>query len=271
MKTMLFGPIDRMQEIPVPKSGMDWSTEHDAEVTELLSGGRHVYRAPTGFKTYSMSWNAGTDGLQPLIDLHNGVYGQGPFYVLDPNFTKGNVLPARWASPYLLRHSVRGWANPQLVDSAQALSGQGVKFTNLGDYESLGESLIIPTVPKKPFYLTVWGSYTGEAMVQVYLKNRATGEWTNTADVLTGTGELEVINPIDAANGVYSAVKLELVCPAGSTLTLDHINLMIEPGIVEMQGGRGVGAVQFTGSNSGSITSRTIDRIGLALDVIEVE
>src|SRR6266566_4949741 len=96
--TMLFGTLGHMLPIPYPQSGMGWDHAHDGEETSLVSGGRHVYRAPTPYRKYKLSYSGGTAGLQNLVDIHSGVYGPGPFYMLDINYSGGNLLPTRWAS-----------------------------------------------------------------------------------------------------------------------------------------------------------------------------
>lgn len=261
MKTMLFGPIDNMQTIPCPATGMGWSFERDSEVTELDSGGRHVYRAPTGFKTFGMSFTAGTAGLEPLIDVFQGVYGEGPFYLTDPNYTSGNVLPARWASSYKLGFIADGWCAPKQVVSTSAKAKKAVVFENTGRHVEVGPSIILPAIPDKTFYVKVWGTRTGTAAVRLY--TLTAGSWTLASTIVpSATGTVEVT--------ATESIMLELVCPSGSTLTLDHINVTTASSNVR-EPGKGVGAVQFTNTLSGSIQTKRYDRIGLSLDLTEVE
>lgn len=263
MKTMLFGPIGRMQAIPYPESGMGWEFGADTEVTDLLSGGRHIYEAPTPFKSFGMQWKNGTANLQPIVDIFNKVYGPGPYYLTDPNFKSGNVLPARWASSYLLRHIVNGWCAPKAVASSTALAGEAVVFTNLGQFTDAGETLIVPAVPDEPFRLKVWGARTGIGSVRVYEQDGLDWELVATAIPVEGGSEEIVVNS--------TAVKLALFCPNGSTLTLDHINLNVGAGITDRKPGIGVGAVKFTSNLSGNIQTKAFDRIGLSLDLTEIE
>ena len=270
MNTILFGTLTHMLPIPYPKSGATWDQVRDAEETALISGGRHVYRAPTPFRRYSLSYAGGTVGLQNLIDFYNGVYGDGPFYVLDFNYAAGNLLPTRWASGYMLRHVAESWCAPVEVVSTSALAGKSVLFSNAGLFPEKGISQIVPTVPAKPLYLKVWGSRTGGAMVRVSKLVTATGAWTVVGDYAPATSpaDLEVVSAADA--DLYSAVKLELYCGSGSSLTLDHLTLSTQADSARTAG-KGVGAVQFGGDLSGSIVSKRYDRIGLSLDIIEVE
>jgi hypothetical protein len=270
VNTILFGTLTRMLPIPYPKSGVAWNQVRDAEETALVSGGRHVYRAPTPFRRYNLSYAGTTPGLQNLIDFYNGVYGDGPFYVLDYNYAAGNLLPTRWASGYMLRHVAESWCAPVEIVSTSALAGKSVLFSNVGLFPEKGISQVVAVPQDKPLYLKVWGSRTGTAVVRVSKLVTATGAWTVVGDyVPTGSpADLEVVSVGEA--GLYSAVKLELYCATGSSLTLDHLTLSTLADSAR-EPGKGVGAVQFGSDLSGSIVSKRYDRIGLSLDIIEVE
>lgn len=270
MNTILFGTLTNMLPIPYPKSGVQWDQVRDSEETALVSGGRHVYRAPTPFRKYNLSYAGTTVGLQNLIDFYNGVYGDGPFYVLDYNYAAGNLLPTRWASAYMLRHVAESWCAPVEIVSTSALAGKSVLFSNVGLFPENGISEVLAVPQDKPLYFKAWGSRTGNAVVRVSKLVTATGAWTAVADyVPTSTpADAEVVSVGDA--GLYSAVKLQLICGNGSSLTLDHLTLSTQADSARVPG-KGVGAVQFGGDLAGSIVSKRYDRIGLSLDIIEVE
>jgi hypothetical protein len=273
MKTMLFGPLGHMLPIPYPESGMGWDHGRDFEVTSLVSGGRAVYEAPTPYRSYKLDYKAGTTDLQNLVDIYTGVYGKGPYYLVDFNYVAGNILPTRWASAYMLRHVAGAWASPVGVPSVSALAGEVVTFSNLGQFPDTGISQVIATVPGQPAYLHLWGTRTGSASVKVSVRNASTGAWSSaTAYAPSATpSEQTIISPSEGASGTYSAIKLELYVPSGSTLTLDHINLTGATGDSTRMPGKGVGAVSFTENLSGNIQTKRFDRIGLSLGIVEVE
>lgn len=273
VQTMLFGPLGRMLPIPYPEADMGWDFRRDFEETALLSGGRHVYEAPTPFKGYKLQYKGGTADLQNLVDIYNGVYGKGPYYLLDFNYTAGNLLPTRWASAYMLGYVAGSWCVPVVEASATALAGEKVTFTNLGQFPSEGITQIISTVPGEPAYLHLWGTRTGTASVQTSLLNASTGVWTSpVSHVPSATpSQVEVISAAAGTANTYSAIKFQLVCPSSSTLTLDHINLSTISGESTRKPGLGVGAVSFTTNLSGNIVTKRFDRIGLSLDLVEVE
>jgi hypothetical protein len=272
-QTMLFGPLGRMKAIPYPEADMGWDFRRDTEETTLLSGGRHVYTAPTPFKGYKLQYKGGTAGLQNLVDIYNGVYGPGPYYLLDFNYTAGNLLPTRWASSYMLGFVAGSWCVPVVDGSATALAGQDVTFSNLGQFPALGISQIVATVPGQPAYLHLWGTRTGTASVQTSLLNASTGVWTTPVDRVPSAtpSQIEIVSAAAGIANTYSAIKLQLNCPSGSTLSLDHINLSTVSGESTRKPGLGVGAVSFTTNLSGNIVTKRFDRIGLSLDLVEVE
>jgi hypothetical protein len=272
LSKLLFGKLNNMLQIPYPESGMTWDTGRDSEESALVSGGRHVYRAPTTFRRYSLNYTGGTAGLQNLIDIYSGVYGPGPFYVQDFNYAAGNILPPRWASGYMLRYVADSWCAPVEVNSFSAFSGTATRFTNDGLFPELGIEQIVPAVPDKALYLRVWGARTGAGVLRASTLSVATGEWVAVGDFVPSStpADLLVVSLAEAEAGTYAGVKLELVCPAGSTLTIDHVNLSTTA-TAAREVGKGVGAVEFTGDLSGTIVTKRYDRIGLKLDIIEVE
>lgn len=272
-KTMLFGPIGRQVEIPCPESGMNFAGNLDTEETRLLSGGLAVYRAPTTFKTYSMSWKGGTKGLQPIIDMHAGAYGPGPFYLTDPLAVGENLLPTRWASSWQLAHIAGTWGNPSVRNQTYSPEGQQSVFDITVATPSRGPSIVVPTIPGKPLYFKVWGSSALGVLIDRY--ETATGKWVASGAYLSQTSGhtyRTVISEVEAAYGTYGAVRLTLNgngSPAQKT-ELGHMDLSTTMSD-EFRMGRGVGALQFTGNAAGTINSAVFDRIGMSIDLKEVQ
>jgi hypothetical protein len=136
--------------------------------------------------------------------------------------------------------------------------------------------LVVPTIPGQPLYYKAWGSVTGSAGVRVYRYTQATMAWTldfTIAPTLTNDAPTALVTPTQAAAGTYSAVKLVPYLPATSTLVLAHIDLAANDYTLlanKFRFGKGIGPVMFTGNGTGSLDSATIDRIGLSIDVSEV-
>lgn len=275
---MLFGPIGRQVEVPWPQSGMGADNNLDTETTPLLSGEQAVYRAPVTYKTFNMSWKGGATSLQGIIDVHAGVYGNGPYYITDPlAAAQGtNLLPAKWASCHLLSHIVNGWCSPVLATQTNTPERRQVTFTgNLDDADYCPQSIVVPVVPGKPLYFKAWGSRTGAAVVAYQKYTASTDTWsasTSYVPTLTNDVPVTLVTQAEADAGDVQAVKIRLYVPSTDTLTLQHMDLFTEylAAPLPTRTGTGFGPVQFTGNVGGKVDSVTIDRIGLSLDLCEV-
>jgi len=265
---------------------MSFVSTVDNEVTELVSGGRSVYRAPTAFKTFNMSWKSGSAGLAFLIDVYNGQFGTGPFYLTDPSAGQSNVLPARWSNCWQLAYQTNGWCKPvvtpwpasQVPSPYQYRSNRRVTFRQAPVGSQVPVEGVLKTrhirVPGKAYRLAACGTATGGAGIRVRGYNASTDSWTLLTTFVTFTGVSSEI--ISAANTTYSMIELDLYMPLGSTLMLYGMTLgsvdyqTLYPGDW-MPVGQGVGAVQFTSTSDGNLVSSVIDRIGLSLDFTEVQ
>jgi hypothetical protein len=282
---MYFGVLENIQEIPLPKSGMGLNSNSDAEVTNLVSGGRSIYRAPTTFKTFNMTWATTADKLSHLLSMYNGQFGTGPFYMTDPSVNQKNVLPARWSNGWQLAHLAGGWCRPTVMSLAAPTGAPSFVryYTNRASYfqqVSAGASVklegVVRTriirVPGKAYYFTFDGSSVGGAGIKVRGYNGTTGVWTTLNTVTVPNSPITVVA---AANNTTTMLELDLYMPLGSTLiiqgvalgTIDHFTLSGS----WMPIGNGIGPVQFADSTNGELVSSTIDRIGLSLDFTEVE
>lgn len=275
MGNIRFGTLTHMQTIPAPESGMGFDLNRDTETTELVSGGRSIYRAPSGYKSYSMSWKGGTEGLQGLMDMHAGEYGRGPFYMYDPRYENDNLLPAKWANSYQLAYTVNGWGRPTVsIGYEPSQSGMAVYFsrqvndpTYLSTYSQA--STIVPVEQYKALYLQAHGTVlsgvagidwvgidsSGQASEPTLLTPDATG---NPTQILT-------------ADHSYVAIGLSLHLEAGSNLALWHMDLSHNICGSAQRSGKGVGPVHFDGTMKGTLVGTKVGRIGLAIDLIEVQ
>lgn len=279
-----FGVPSRIKEIPAPETGMGFVNANDIEVTALVSGGRAIYRAPLSYKTHSMSWRTGASKLQHIVDCYNGQWGSGPFYITDPTANDLNVLPARWSLGWQLAHQANGWCKPfvslaplgsdyiySMATSRQATFTQATAGTAL--VEGVLRTRVIKE-PGKPYYLTVDGSATGGAGIRVRGFNTSTWDWT----VITTVGTADFFSSkllVAAATNTYSMIELDVYMPLGSTMTLRGMALSAvnyaASGSLTLPVGTGVGPVKFAGEAGGTLTSKVIDRIGLSIDITEVQ
>lgn len=308
-KSMLFGPIGRQVEVPWPDSGMTFDNNLTTESTALLSGEQAVYRAPVSYKTYNMSWKGGSTKLQPIIDLHSGVFGSGPYYISDPLAAAqgANLLPAKWSASHLLSHVGNGWGSPVIANQLVTPERLQVTFTgNADDPDYFPRPIVVPVVPKQPLLFTSWGSRTGSASIGISKYTASTDTWSAYAayvPTLTNDVPSVIVSQAEADAGDVQAIRIAPYLPGTDTLTLQHMDvatndyryytpltfglnpnlypsLTLYPGMllypfgpdasVMFRSGKGTGPVQFTGNVGGKLDSVTIDRIGLSMDICEV-
>lgn len=278
-----FGLPGAIEEIPAPKSGMGFVSRVDNEESELVSGGRSIYRAPTAYKTFNMTWQTSSSKLRHLIDIYNGQMGPGPYYITDPHANPENLLPPRWSNAWQLAHQANGWCRPEVLTQAIPLS-PSTSTPRTDRYVKFTQALVGPTVklegivkhrmiriPGKPYFLSVNGTPTGGAGIRYRLYNSGTNSWSAPALFATYTGAPVSIVP--DTDTTTSMIELDIYMPLGSTLILKGLAL----GTVNtrlgqwMPVGQGVGAVSFTNNSEGELISSVIDRVGLSLDFVEVQ
>lgn len=217
-------------EIPAPKSGLGFDLNRDVTTTELVSGGRSVYRTPLGYKSFNMSWSGGTAGLGEFMDMFEGAYGNGPFYILDPRSEDQNLLPARWASSWQLGHMANGWCRPAVNTQSDGLitpEGREVVFTGKANTLNPGADIspfrvLIPIAYGKTYSVKAWGTSTGGAQLRA---RPWVGKSPLPHKIVTLGGVATTDVRADYAD-YGNFVELTLYVPAGSTLTLRHIEMM---------------------------------------------
>lgn len=269
---MQIGFPGKLLEIPFPATGMGFASNNDVEVTELDNGARHVRNAPVSFKTFNMSWRAKTPSLQPLVDLYNRRYGNRSFYLLDPNLRHDNMLPARWASAYQLAHTSAGQGQPLVVTEGRiypqvVFNGKGWTFAP--------PSVRLILTKGRDHYFKAWGSRTGIAGVQYRTHNPTTllwGAWTTVAPTMAEDAPVKVVQASQTMAADF--IEFRLNVPNGDTLTLEHMDFSTEDYRAfedKRRPGNGVGALRFTNTLDGELVSARIQRIGLSVDMTEVE
>lgn len=259
-------------EIPAPSSGMNFGTTSDNELSELDSGGRYIYEKPTTFKTFNMSWRTVTPAVQPLIDMYNKRYGNKAFYVQDLRCGEGNILPARWAYSYQLAYVFGLQGQPKVLEGS---NGPYVRFTSSRYLANVQPSVTIMLHEGKPHYLMPFGSRTGTSAVRYRLYNKLTktfGSWVSVAPLASGTAPYTVCSALET--NTYSFVEIGLDIKASSTLNLEHMDFSTtdyRSSELVRRHAEGTGALRFTNSLDGELVMLRAQRIGLSVDMTEVE
>lgn len=106
-RKVYFGNSTKQTWIPAPQSGLSAGTSSFISQAQLLSGRQSVRRSKASSRSFGTSWvgpmNAANieDSIYTVKDFADGLYGEGPFYWLDPYAIDTNLLPPHWAAPML--------------------------------------------------------------------------------------------------------------------------------------------------------------------------
>lgn len=268
--TIKIGFPGRVWDIPAPASGMGFSNVSGAETSQMWQGTNHVANTPVSYKTFSPSWRSWTSKLQPLVDIYNKRYGNKEFFILDPLNTEGNLLPPRWAYSWQLAYCTAGQGQPY-VDEVSSLVPRAV-FNDKGWF--VAPSVKVMTSKGLPLYLKAWGSYTGTARV-IVRKHTGGGVWSAWQNILpTLTDDAPTVVLTASESQTVDFVEVSLQVNVGATLTLEHMDLSTtdyRSHEDKRRPGQGVGALRFTNTLDGELVSARIQRIGLSVEMSEVE
>jgi hypothetical protein len=124
-RKVYFGNAQSQCWIPAPLTGLRVDSAGFSVENQLLSGRTHVKRSGANHRAFSVSWNGSLnaetreDSLHTIKDYGDGIYGEGPFYWLDPYAVDTNLLPPHWASPML---SLGDWPSISSVGTQSLIS-----------------------------------------------------------------------------------------------------------------------------------------------------
>jgi len=185
--TVYFGNKDTQAWIKAPASGMKASSVSWSAETQLLNGRASVRRSGASHRRFEPSWrgsmNSADDAsLQKIRNFAIGLYGNGPFYFLDPFALNQNILPEHWSAPML---GDKDW--PQLDDDvtvtyhsatvANDYPSSYAKFSITTDlYESQKRQIVIIPEGYKLHFGWHGPAASGSLGVRIVPHLRSTGE-----------------------------------------------------------------------------------------------
>lgn len=165
---MWFGNAEKMRWVPCPAIDMGASKSHWTARSDYLNGGIGLRRSSTGAMVYQMNWNLTSEAeLDKIEGYYEGVWGEGPFYFLDPQAMNTNVFPAAWAQPRVAlvggpplvfdQKPIKVVTSSLLADAPTV----GVQYTL--NSESVPEELTIPIPDGYKFIFSVFQDDTTSA------------------------------------------------------------------------------------------------------------
>src|SRR5690625_94841 len=178
---MWLGTSERMLRVPCPAIDMPRPQERWQASGTFANGGGWVRRSAAGHRVYDLSWNLmPASEISKIRAIFDGVYGQGPFYFIDPSAERTNVFPAAWAQPRLALDG-----GPPLVydqmPSREVYPGPNSTYPQVGaryvlDSNSIPNVLRVPVPERHRFAFRVGYQNTGGDAEMSYRHNN--GSWT---------------------------------------------------------------------------------------------
>lgn len=289
-RKVYFGNANKQLWIPAPRTGLNASSAGYFSDSQLLSGRAFTKRSKANHRRFSPAWvgplNASSvnDSLHTIKDYFDGIYGDGPFYWLDPFAVDSNLLSPNWASPML---SQNGWESISSVGTATLVDTEAntrnypykslrLTFTNTVQSSTKAFRVIIPEGYKLHFG---WHGErnSGTATFVLRCHDRDTGVITDveTTPLAVTTG----IRTNTQVNGnTYSMVDIIVKNTTAATSVIDVAGIIAqvlpETSTVE-QGdfisGRGTKGLLFSSAPSITYISARINDgfVELATDFVE--
>ena len=291
-RKVYFGNGTKQTWIPAPLTGLAASTTGFSVQNQLLNGRGILKRSSGSHRLFEASWvgpmnaEAMEDSLHTIKDFADGLYGEGPFYWLDPYAIDTNLLPPHWAAPML---SEQGWptigthTGISYVSTDANTRNYPIKsvlytFSSTAAYESDKKiTVIIPEGYKLHFG---WhGSVnSGAATMALRVYDRDTNVSTDVNAAVLGV--TSAIRTNTQVNGnTYSKAEIFLKKPSGATSAVE-IAGMIAQVLPETEtvaqgsfiSGRGTSALDFSVLPSFEYYSANVNngQVGLTASFLEV-
>lgn len=283
-----FGNKTKQLWIKSPSSGMNASVSGWAVETQLLNGRTSIRRSKGGHRRFSPSWFGPisttnlSDSLNTIKDFADGLYGDGPFYWVDPYATKMNVMAPHWAAPMLTEQD---WPNlasditPTFTEASVA-NDYPIKYATYvtaNGYESTEKfTVIIPSGYKLSFgwHGPAAGSSTGVRVVPYKRSNGTADPALNPAKITAGSANRTNTN---ISGTTYSHVEIFIATTTASTVNITAMigQVLLDSESVANGGfisGRGTTALEFSNRPQIEYYSANINngQIGMSAEWIEV-
>ncbi len=282
-----FGTKDKQSWIKAPLSGMKadlvgWSSE-----TQLLNGRAFVKRSRGAHRRFDASWvgsyNANEEAsLQHIVNYATGLYGDGPYYFVDPFASNQNIMPPHWAAPMLTQKDWPELTNqysPAFVSATVAndYPSKYIEYSTLDNFVSERKvTLIIPAGYKLHFgwHGPASGSTSGVRIVPYKRADGTADTALNPAKIVAG-GSVRTNTNINGTT--YSHVEIFLATTAASTLQITGMIAQILPATSSVASGgfivgKGTTGLEFAQMPTIEYMTSTINsgQIGMATSWVEV-
>lgn len=275
MSCFYMGTREKMLEVRAPSVNMPSSKQGYFNKVDFLNGGTSIRRSQASHKNYTMTWNSvDRDEARKILDLADGVYGTGPFYIHDPIAADRNVLPQWWATPSLglsdglpLNDGTRGEAVATPMNSLN-FPAYSIIYTVLS-----GQTRTV-WVPIPDGYTAWVGAYgedgTGGTVVATPTVDANNDGTPDTLTLLDVTDDTRFTESYPSSS--YDGVRLSL--GGAGTITLSGIMVQVlETGVTPETGGfisgQGNSGLQFVSQPTYTPYSAALDKVGVVAELTE--
>lgn len=269
--TREYGMWVRCPSVEMPSSKSGWVSSMD-----YLNGGAYVRRSTAAHKNYTLSWNILTrDQSRPILDFADRLYGDGPFYWIDPVAARYNLLPQWFASPFqglddgiiLTGDKARG----EVVQTPMNSLGYPIRSIRYDVTSGSNPTKVwIPIPPGMTAWVGAHGQDgTGGEVVVTPTTGPATTGAPTTLTLLDVTDDTRVNASFSGSTGIYVALGGE------GTITLSGLMVQIWPtGMTPPTGGfisgQGHSGCEFTSQPEYTPYSDVFDQGAVIAEMTEV-
>lgn len=285
-----FGNKNKQQWIKSPASGLKAGVIGYVSETQLLNGGASLRRSKASHRKFSASWNGSMnsavaeENLYTIKDYSDGLYGDGPFYWLDPFAMNQNVLPPHWAAPMLAENDWTDLSNGAITPAFTASNVNNhypikyAEYETTDNYEStLKLTVIIPTDYALNFgWHGPSGSSSSGIRIVPYLRSTGAADTALNPTRIDAGGTTRTNTKI--RGDLYSYVEIFLATTTASTVKITGMIAQVLPenSTVATGGfisGRGTSGLEYATFPQIDAYSSAINDgwIGMSVDWVEVE
>lgn len=273
--------------VKVHSPGSEYAQASYSERLDYLNGGVGIRTSWASHGERTLTWNRVTqEEAREIADFADGMYGNGPFYLIDPVSATQNVLTKHWATPALgVKDGIRLRATGKepILRTAGANMQNGFPleeaeytFNNVGG----GAPAYIPIPPGHVAWVGVHGNPASTGGITV--QPNVGGYWVGVPTLIP------VASPEDdplfshsfAATPGSNSSGIELSLQTDSetdvTVSLSALIVQIHPAGVTPTGtkfisGQGISGFSFEGKPQITPYSTYHDQFGLSAKIVETE
>ena len=239
-RKVYFGNDVKQLWIPAPQTGLNASSQAFFTDSQLLSGRAYLKRSKASHRRFAPSWTGSlnadsvNDSLHTIKDFFDGIYGEGPFYWLDPFAVDTNLLPPHWASPMLSGNDwpdISSVGTASLVDTETNTKNYPYKSLRLTFSAAVQESAVVHRIIIPSGYKLHFGWHgeqnSGDATVVLRAYDR--DDNTPTDIETTPLAVTSAIRTNKTVSGTaYSMVDIIIVNPSASASVIDIAGMIAQ-------------------------------------------